>query len=491
MLFNSPEFVVFFVILFFLYWFIVNRNLKLQNILLLVGCYVFYCWWDWHFLSLLISTSLLNFILGHYMGKDLSVKTKRTLLGLGVVTAIASLVYFKYTDFFIESFVGLLSALHVSYNLHVINILLPLGISFYTFRTLSYLFDIQRGKIKPTEDWVVFFSYVAFFPSVISGPIDRAGLLIPQLEKKRVFDYANAADGAKQITWGLFKKMVIADNCAMISNQIFSSYQTLPASSLIVGAFFYTIQIYADFSGYSDMAIGIARLLGFNITRNFEYPFFAQNIAEFWRKWHMSLTSWLTDYVFSPLSIAFRDYGKFGLILAILINFTIIGIWHGANWTFVLFGVLHGIYYIPLILNGTLNKKKKLVMGKVLPSFKEFRNMLGTFILVMFTFILFRSDSISQAVDFYKDLFSKSLFSIPTIFPADSVTNLKRATVFFTSILIVIMLCIEWLQRDKPHPLQFDFIKSKVLRVALYYTLIFVILLFGSSKIAQFIYFKF
>ena len=253
-----------------------------------------------------------------------------------------------------------------------------LGISFFTFRTLSYLLDIDKGKIKAEKNWVVFFAYVSFFPSILSGPIDRAKNLIPQLEKKRAFDYNQAIDGLRQILWGLFKKIVIADNCAPFVNQIFNNYQSYPSSSLLLGAFFYAIQIYADFSGYSDMAIGISRLMGFNITKNFDFPFFAQNIAEYWRKWHMSLTSWLTDYVFTPLSIAFRDYGKWGLTFAIIINFTIIGIWHGPNWTYVLFGFLHGCYFIPLILRGTMNKKNKIAKGKLFPSFRELINMLAT-----------------------------------------------------------------------------------------------------------------
>ncbi|HEY2584004.1 MAG TPA: MBOAT family O-acyltransferase, partial [Mucilaginibacter sp.] len=445
MLFNSQSFAVFFLIIFFLYWFAFNRNFKLQNLLLLTGSYVFYCFWDWRFLSLLIFTSALNYALGYAIGKSDSLKTKRIFLNTGVVISIGLLIYFKYVNFFISSFVSLFSQFSISLSIHTANIILPLGISFFTFRTLNYLFDIYRGKIEPTTDWLTFFTFVAFFPSLISGPIDKASMLIPQLERKRVFNTDNAVDGLRQILWGLFKKTVIADNCAVITDQVFSNYHTLPASTLLISIFLYTVQIYTDFSGYSDMAIGLARLLGLNITRNFDFPFFAQNIGEFWRKWHISLTTWLIDYVFTPLSISFRDYGKAGLVVAIIINFTLIGIWHGASWTFVLFGFLHGCYYIPLIISGKLNKKKKIAKGKIIPSFSEFINIAGTFLLVMFTFVIFRSDSISQAFDIYKSLFSKGLFSAP-VFAATNVVE-------HTFIFILFLFIIEWFGKDGQYAL--------------------------------------
>ena len=483
MLFNSQSFAVFFIVVFCLYWFVFGKNLKLQNLLILVGSYVFYSFWDWRFLSLLIFTSLTNFILGYYIGKADSVKQKRALLNIGIVISLGLLAYFKYTNFFITSFTDLLSRLGVTVNIHTINIILPLGISFFTFRTLSYLFDINRGKIAPTTDWVVFFSFVAFFPSLISGPIDKAGLLIPQLQRKRVFNSEEAIDGLRQILWGLFKKAVIADNCALITNPVFANYHTMPASSLLISAFFYTIQIYADFSGYSDMAIGLAHLLGINITRNFNFPFFAQNISEFWRKWHISLTTWLTEYVFTPLSISLRDYGKGGLIIAILINFTLIGIWHGDNWTFVLFGLLHGCYYIPSILKGTLNKKKKTVKGKTGPSFTQIVNIIGTFTLVMLTFVLFRSDSVAQAIDIYRAIASKSLFYAPVFEQMNTVEH----TFFF----IICFLAIEWFGRNGHYALSDIGTKwPKITRWSFYYITIILIFLFAGTA-QQFIYFQF
>jgi alginate O-acetyltransferase complex protein AlgI len=483
MIFNSIPFAVFFSCFFILYWVIFKNNLKLQNLLILAGSYFFYAWWDWRFLFLLIGSSLVNFILGIYIGKTTNEKKRRLLLYLGMLQGLGGLLFFKYYNFFVTSLAEAFAAINVHLNVHTLQLILPLGISFYTFRTISYLLDIDKNKIKPCTDWVVFFSYVCFFPGLISGPIDKAKLLIPQLENKRVFDNREMTDGLRQILWGLFKKIVVADNCADIANQIFDNYKNLPGSSLALGALFYTFQLYSDFSGYSDMALGFARLLGFRITKNFNFPFFAQNIAEYWRRWHMSLTSWLTEYVFTPLSIKFRDYGKTGLALAIIINFTICGIWHGANWTYVLFGFLHGLYFIPLIIKGTMNKKTKKGKPTLFPSLVELKNIILTFILVLLTNIVFRADSVTHAFDFFRHIFSTSLFSFPLF------TN--RISAVTALIFSVIMLFIEWLQRDKEHALQLDSIKMKpVFRWSIYYAIGIIILWFGGSQ-DTFIYFQF
>jgi alginate O-acetyltransferase complex protein AlgI len=479
MIFNSLIFLVFFILFFIFYWFIFNKNLKLQNFLILVASYIFYAWSDWRLLSYLIGVSVFNFILGIHIENTTNSKHKRWLLYIGLIQGIGGLVFFKYFNFFITSFNDAFQSFGINLNLHTLNIIIPLGISFFTFRTISYLLDIDKRKIKASKDWVAFFTYVSFFPSLLSGPIDKARAFIPQLEKKRIFDYSQAVDGLRQIVWGLFKKVVIADNAAIITSQIFDNYQLLPASSLLIGAFLYVIQFYADFSGYSDMAIGFARLIGFNITKNFDFPLFAQNIAEFWRKWHISLTSWLTEYVFTPLTITFRDFDKLGLIFSILINFTIIGIWHGPNWTYVLFGFLNGCFYIPLILRGTLNKKKNTAKFKLFPTFKELINMLGTFTFVMLTFILFRSDSIIQAYHYYKHLFSLSVFSVPPI---------GISSAFIPCVFIL----IEWLQRKKEHSLQIDNIKYPVFRWSIYILLLLVFVIkYGTSASNHFIYFKF
>lgn len=483
MLFNSIPFGVFFTAFFVFYWLVFKKSLKLQNLLILAGSYVFYGWWDWRFLFLLIGSSLLNYYLGIFISKTANTKHRRILLVIGLLQGIGGLIFFKYYNFFITSFADVFSMVNIHLEVRTLYLILPLGISFYTFRTLSYLLDIDKGKIKPTTDWIVFFSYVAFFPSLISGPIDRSKLLIPQLEKKRIFEYAGITDGMRQVLWGLFKKIVVADNCASITNQIFDNYANLPASSLVLGAVFYSFQLYADFSGYSDMAIGFARLLGFNITKNFNFPFFAQNIAEYWRRWHISLTSWLTDYVFTPLSISFRDYGKLGLIAAILLNFVVVGLWHGANWTFIWFGFLHGCYFVPLIIRGTMNKKKKTPPKKIFPSFSEFRNIVITFILVTIANIIFRADSMPLAIDYFKRLLSPSVFSYPLF------TN--RVSALISLIFSCVLLITEWLQRDKEHALQLTNTKMpEFLRWSIYYAIGIVIIWYGGYQ-ETFIYFQF
>ena len=483
MAFNSLAFLIFFTLFFFIYWRL-NKKVKLQNLFLLTGSYLFYAWADWRFLSLLAASSLLNYFLGISIEKAPTISRKKVILIIGLCCSLGILFFFKYYNFFIESFATFFELFNIKISHTALNIIAPLGISFYTFRIISYLLDIYFNKIKASREWLVFFNYVSFFPAVISGPIDKSKTFIPQLKESRKFDFVQAADGSRQILWGLFKKAVIADNCAVITNDIFSTYHLMPASTLWIGIFLYTIQIYADFSGYSDMAIGISQLMGFNITRNFDYPLFSQNIAEFWRKWHISLTSWLTEYVFTPLNIAFRDYNKLGLILAVLINFTIIGMWHGPNWTYVLFGFLHGCYFIPLILNDTMNKKKKIAKDRLLPSFREFVNVTGTFFLVMLTFILFRSESVSQASNYFKNLFSTSILTFPIL--ATGKLNLL-ITLFF----ITVMMVTEWLQRTKEYGLQIDAINNKAYRLLIYYTLIFLIILCGATEENQFIYFKF
>ena len=486
MIFNSIPFAIFFIVFFLLYWLLFKQNLKLQNLLLLAGSYFFYGWWDWRFLSLLIGSSALNYYLGIAIANSTDEKKRKLLLYTGILSGLAGLVFFKYYNFFITSFAEAFGAINIHLSVHTLQLILPLGISFYTFRTMSYLLDADKNKIQPTRDWVVFFTYVSFFPGLISGPIDKGQLLLPQLEKKREFNTIQITDGMRQILWGLFKKIVVADNCAEIANQIFDNYVNLPASSLVLGALFYTFQLYADFSGYSDMAVGFARMLGFTITKNFNFPFFAQNIAEYWRRWHMSLTAWLTEYVFTPLSIKFRDYGKVGLSLAIIINFTICGIWHGANWTYVLFGFLHGCYFIPLIVKGTMNKKAKKGEITLLPTFTAWRKMLATFLLVMLTNIVFRADSVAHAADYFKHLFSTSLFSYPVL------NNVKSSV----TILVItwVALFIEWMHRDREHGLQFLPATNNLqfyLRVSLFSILIWAIILWGAFGNKTFIYFQF
>jgi alginate O-acetyltransferase complex protein AlgI len=450
MLFLSLSFLLFFPVFFLLYWYVFERSLRAQNWLVLAGCYFFYGWWDWRFLFLLAGSSLLNYLLGLLLARTNRDGYRRLLVGIGLVQGLGCLLYFKYFNPF-----------------------LPLGISFYTFKTISYLLDIRRGKIGPERDWVVFFSYVAFFPCVLSGPIDRPGVLLPQLNARREFRVEQGVDGLRQILWGLFKKVVIADNCSLLAADIFGHYATQPVSGLVLIAFLNTIRIYADFSGYSDMAIGIGSLLGFRISRNFHYPYFSRNIAEFWRRWHITLTSWLTEYVYLPLSIYFRDYGKLGQIAAILINFALIGIWHGPRWTFLVFGVLHGCYYIPLILRGSLNKKGGAGGMK----------MVGTFVLVMLTFVVFFAGSLGEAIGYYRRMVSGPMFA------GFAVGEGRSLWVTMASILL--MFGMEWWQRDKEHPLKIDGVRPFALRLLIYYLLLGMVLTFGPANFTEFIYIRF
>jgi D-alanyl-lipoteichoic acid acyltransferase DltB (MBOAT superfamily) len=475
MIFNSYEFVLFFLAFFILYWLVLGNNLKAQNLLLLFGGYVFYAWSDWRFLPYLIGISALNFYLGIYMEKTSNLRYKRWLLYAGLIQGVGGLVFFKYFNFFITSFKDAFQSLHININLYTLNIIIPLGISFFTFRTISYLLDIHKGKIQACKDWVIFFTYISFFPTVLSGPIDRAKNFIPQLEKKREFNYDEAMKAARQILYGLFKKVVIADSLAASVDGIFNTYKESSSIILAAGALFFSIQMYADFSGYSDMAIGISRLMGFNVTKNFDFPYFSQNIAEFWRKWHISLTSWLTEYIFTPLSIAFRDYGKLGLIFAIIINFLICGLWHGANWTYVFWGFLNGCYFIPLILTGNMNKKKKELQNWSLPTFRQFISIAGTFTLVTLTLVVFKSNTIGDAIGYFKGIFK---FDISR--PGEILFHRKLFI-----LLILFFLTDYWISlKIKP------FTISQPIKMAFFIFMGFLIIVSFGQKVS-FIYFKF
>ena len=486
MIFNSVEFILFFVVVFSFYYFFLKEKPKLQNLLLLIASYVFYAWANWKILPLLILSTLIFYGLGLAVFQTGNQKRKNRYSILGIIFGVAVLLYFKYMNFFIDSFRSLFENMGFQTNWHTFHILVPIGISFYTFRLLSYIIDIQREKYEPTKDFIAFAAYVAFFPCILSGPIDRPNTLIPQLERKRRFDSQLAVDGLRQILWGAFKKMVVADNIALIVNQIFEYEDTMPANRLLLGAVLYTFQMYGDFSGYTDMATGIAKLFGFRVTKNFNFPLFAQNIADFWRRWHISLTSWLTDYIFMPLNIQWRDWGNRGMIAAILINFVICGLWHGANWTFVLWGFYHGLLFIPLILSGSMFKKTKMTINRRgLPTTQAFGKMLLTFFLVMMGLIIFRAESVSQAFNYITRMFSSSLFSLNF-----GEYDAGRIKVVLSFIAILVLLCIEWLGRTGEHALSGLSIKRKWVRYSLYYIILFFILVYKGRE-QQFIYFQF
>lgn len=486
MLFNTVIFFSFFTITFFSYWFVFNSKIKFQNIFLLITSYFFYAWTSWKFLILIICVSLFNYYLALQIAKTENEKKRKILLFLGVTQGIGLLAFYKYYNFFITSINNTSHYFGHDFNLTTLKLIIPLGISFFTFRLISYIYDVEKNKIQVCNDPIVFLNYVSFFPSLLSGPIDKAKLLIPQLEKERTFNYQKGRDAFSQILWGIFKKIIIADNCAEYANVIFDNYNVnLTGFQIFVAAFFYTMQIYADFSGYSDMAIGFAKLLGFNITKNFNFPFYAQNIADFWRKWHISLTAWLTEYVFTPLSISLRDYGKFGLGLAVVINFTICGFWHGAQWNYILFGFMHGIYFIPMIYKGTINKKYKFDKTKLFPSLKELYNISKTFILVMITFIIFRIENTNELFLLYKQLFSTTLFKV------DFQPFINYGYPYRLLLLCFIFLIIEWYGKHEDYAFSIVLnIKSLFVKVMIYYIIIILCLYFSDSE-QSFIYFKY
>jgi len=479
MIFNSIPFAVFLCALFVVYWFVLQKNMRLQNMLLLAANYFFYGWWNWHFLFLLVAESAFVYGVGIVLNDETNPKKRDIYIKAGVIGVVLVLFIYKYYNFFLTSLDGLLSKLNIHLSAYTLNLILPLGISFYSFRLISYLFDIYYGKSQACKNWLTFFIYVSFFPSLISGPIDRAKLLIPQIEKERTINYTQALEACKQIVWGLFKKIVIADQIALYTDKVFDNFSHYPSSALLLASVCYYLQVYADFSGYTDIAIGVAKLLGFNITKNFNYPLFAQSIVDYWRRWHMSLTTWLTDYVFTPLSLSFRNLGKSGLVLAIIVTFLISGLWHGANWTFVFWGLLHGCYYIPAIIRGKFNKKKKDV--GLIPTLPQLLNIVGTFLLVTITFVFFRAATVSSAFVFIRHIFTPSLFKSPSFYRDDAIA------------LVFLMLFVvkEWFDKSNYGYKQiFKAGFSKYFSWAYYSFMVLAIYFFCTQK-ADFIYFKF
>ena len=477
MLFNSIEFAIFLPIVFLLYWFVFQKNLKLQNLFIVVASYVFYGWWDWRFLVLLAFTSLFSYASGLAIEKYRDTPGKaRAANILNIVINLLILGVFKYYNFFVTSFAD--AFLGGKTDGLLLKVILPVGISFYTFKALSYSIDVYREKLKPTRDVIQYCAYVGFFPQLLAGPIERATNLLPQLEKPRTFDYETGVDGLRQILWGLFKKMVIADNCAVYVDRVFSTYQTQSGSTLLLAAIFFAFQIYGDFSGYSDMAIGTGKLFGFKTMKNFNMPYFSRDIAEFWRRWHISLTTWFRDYVYIPLGGSRCSKAK--IVRNTFVIFLLSGLWHGANWTFIAWGAFHAFLFLPLILMGKNRKYRDTVAeGRLLPSLKELGQMLLTFFLATVGWIIFKADSIGQAWNYMKGICSTSLFSRPD---ASGVTGFALA--------IVIMLLVEWFQRDKEHGFDLSGIKWGVVRYAAYLAVLFLTFAFGGHAV-NFIYFQF
>ena len=482
MLFNSIDFAIFLPIVFILYWFVTNRNLRLQNFLIVASSYLFYGWWDWRFLSLILFSTLVDYVVGQKLRNEQSPLKRKGLLWVSIFVNLGFLVFFKYSNFFLENLVTAFTFFGSEIKVNSLSIILPVGISFYTFQTLSYTIDVYKRRIQPTNDFIAFSAYVSFFPQLVAGPIERSTHLLPQFYKKRTFDYSKAVDGMRQILWGLFKKIVIADNCAEFANQIFNNSADMNGSTLVLGALFFTFQIYGDFSGYSDIAIGTARLFGFDLMRNFNFPYFSRDIAEFWRRWHISLSTWFRDYLYIP--IGGSRGGTWMKVRNTFIIFIVSGFWHGANWTFVAWGALNAIYFLPLLLTkNNRNNLETVAQGKSLPSPKEFSSMLLTFGLTVFAWIFFRAENMGHAISYISEIFSPSLFSMP------SFTGMKRALTII--ILVAIFVFVEWIGREGQFAISNVGIKWKrPIRYAMYYAIIIAIVWFGG-KAQQFIYFKF
>lgn len=478
MLFNSVVFAIFFTCVFFLYWFVFNKSLKWQNIFLAVCSYFFYGCWDWRFMFLLAFSTFLDFYSGLKISDASTQLKKKIWLILSVGINLGFLGVFKYYDFFITSFAEILQWFGLTPHFETLNLILPVGISFYTFHGLSYVFDIYFRKIKPTRNLIDYSLFVSFFPLLVAGPIERATHLLPQVERPRTFRYSKAVDGLKQILWGLFKKVVIADNCAELANQIFNGHWAYSGSTLAIGAILFAIQIYGDFSGYSDIALGTARLLGFELLVNFRFPYFSRDIAEFWRRWHISLSSWFRDYLYIPLGGSRKGMAK--TIRNTFIIFLVSGLWHGANWTFIVWGGLNALFIMPSVIfkRNRLNLDT-VAQGRLLPSFKEFFQVVLTFLLASFAWIFFRAEDMTKAIEYVREMFSISLFTIPQVY---------SGKVF---VVVVLFFIVEWCGREGKYALEsFTNNWPRVLRWTFFYAIILTIILMTGNE-QQFIYFQF
>lgn len=442
---------------------------------MLFASYLFYGWWDYRFLSLIFISSVLDYNLGIAMDKTENQKKRKSFLYLSLIGNLGILGFFKYYNFFVQSFIDTFSSVGIHLNASTLNIILPVGISFYTFQTLSYTIDIYRKELKPSTNWISFFAYVSFFPQLVAGPIERAKNLLPQFEHQRTFNLTKAKDGLRQILLGLIKKVIIADNCAIAVNAIFDDPQSYNSPTLVFGAVLFAFQIYGDFSGYSDIAIGSARLFGFDLMKNFSFPYFAKDIADFWRRWHISLSTWFRDYVYIPLGGS-RVSNNFLLFRNVMIIFLVSGFWHGANWTFLFWGLLHGLFFLPLIFLG-LNRKNLATTDnqKLLPSIKDILNITLTFSLVCLAWIFFRVDSITEGFQYIQQIIQ---------------WNGLRPAYLSTLPFILFFALFEWVQRHKEHAFEISHLPKPV-RWLSYYIAIGILFYFMPDTSPDFIYFQF
>jgi alginate O-acetyltransferase complex protein AlgI len=487
MLFNSIDFALFLPLVFALYW-LAAKQLKLQNILLLLASYFFYGCWDVRFLGLLAFSTFLDFFTGLKIADAPTRRAKKIWLGISVVVNVGFLAFFKYYNFFAESFTALLQPLGFRPGFTVLKIILPVGISFYTFHGLSYVFDIYRERIKPTRQYIDYSLFVSFFPLLVAGPIERATHLLPQIRSPRHFDLYRMTDGLRQILWGLFKKVIIADNCAQYSGMVFGQYQHLSGGALLIGAVLFMFEVYGDFSGYSDIALGTARLFGIELLQNFSYPYFSRSIAEFWNRWHISLSSWFRDYVYIPLGGG-RE-GKWKKVRNVFIVFLLSGLWHGASFNRILWGGLHGLFMVPVVLLDRQAGHHKEIVAKDrrFPTIKELLQMTGTFLLCTLALIVFRTNTLSDSLRYIRRIADATLHGL--IF--GELRSFWKAEIGWTpALLLTIFIAWEWMARRKKYALE-DIARGKpaVLRWVIYLFLCVLLFLFANRS-RQFIYFQF
>ena len=489
MLFNSIEFTIFLPLVFLLYWFVFKKKLRLQNLFIVTVSYLFYGWWDWRFLILMAFTTCCSYLSGvlierarKYPDLEKGKQQAKFIAGANIVVNLLILCIFKYFNFFSDNLNNFVRLLGYELDWVTLDFLLPVGISFYTFQAISYTIDVYKNKIEATHDMVSFFAFVSFFPQLVAGPIERSTQLLPQFYVERSFDYVNAVTGVRQILWGMFKKIVVADNCATLANQIFTNYESLDGTTLFAGALLFTFQIYGDFSAYSDIAIGTARLFGIRLMRNFNYPYFSRDIAEFWRKWHISLTTWFRDYIYIPLGGS--RGGKLMSIRNTMIIFLVSGLWHGANWTFIFWGLYHALLFLPLLILGKNRKHKDdLTPGSFFPGFKDLIQMILTFLLVLVGWVIFRAENMHQAWGYLKNMVLAESY-----YPSYLLQSLQQTLAFgvaFLSILLLILL--DWISFRRKEAF-YTCRSNPVLTTVL----ILLILLLGSFKDQiSFIYFQF
>ena len=447
MLFNSLEFLLFFPIVFFVYW-ALKRNLKAQNVLILIASYFFYGWWDWRFLSLIFFSSITDYFLGLWIGGTEDEAKKSLYLWISVFINIGLLAVFKYFNFFIDSFNDMIGVFGYESTWSSIKIILPIGISFYTFQTLSYTIDVYNEKVEPTKDLVKFLAFVSFFPQLVAGPIERASNLLPQFGLLKKFDFEDAKIGTKQIFWGFFKKVAIADNCAYFSDAIFANYESCSPALLLLGGLLFVFQVYCDFSGYTDIAIGTARLLGYKLLDNFRTPLFSQNMTDFWRRWHISLSTWIRDYLFIPLNLVFRRFGRKSMVIASFIAFTLFGFWHGPSWLMIIWGAIHGL----AIILETFFRPKIIGIKKSSPSLLYgFGSWLLTFTFFTVTMIMFRSATIPDFFSYITNMFTGAE-AVKT--PRQFLGHANFLKLSFLSLNLVVLFILDWINQAKIHSLQ-------------------------------------